>query len=527
MPKRRWALQVKHFSILTCGLALLSAAPLQAAASESAVAILQPSTSDRMEGQYYVPSTLDNVSWGSLPNRDSKPLFTVPSGSTVTFDTVSHEGILEDQGRDPEKYFGSFGVSPDQVLDDAKAIAASEMIHDFDQDGPHIVTGPIAVEGAEPGDVLKVEVLSLTPRVPYGVISNRHYKGALPGEFPENEGRQEGASAENPELYNNISKFTPVEEINGKLYGVLPIEKGGEVRFPLKPFTGIMGVAPNTSEKVSSVPPIETGGNIDINELGTGSTLYLPVQVEGALFFTGDPHFAQGDGEVALTAMEASLRATFRLTLLKKGDPSIPRSGELKQPFAETEDYWIPIGLDPDLDEAMKEAVREALGFLTEKLGMDRATAYAYMSAATDYEVSQVVDKTKGIHALIEKRHFIDNLNLSAAVDGKPLDSAIIEDEFYVPLRSLAETLGYDVTWDAANHAATATKGDTSVTVPVGNAIYQINGKAVYSSGTAILTDEQVTVIPIKAVSDIFGAKVNWTTSGRTLHANITYAMKR
>lgn len=517
---------VKRLGFVVCSFSILAGAPLSSFAASSVVPILQPTTIDKVEGQYYVPSTVENVRWGHLPNRDSKPLFTVPSGSTVTFDTVSHEGIVEDQGRNPVKYFGSHGVSEDQVLDDAKAIAASDIKHDFDKDGPHIITGPIAIDGAEPGDVLKVEVLSLTPRVPYGVISNRHYKGALPGEFPENEGRKEGASAEHPELYNNVSKYTPVEEFNGKLYGVLPIEKGGEVRFPIKPFMGTMGVAPNTSERLSSVPPIETGGNIDINELGVGSTMYLPVQVKGALFFTGDPHFAQGDGEVALTAMEASLRGTFRLTLLKKGDPSIPRNGELKQAFAETEDFWIPIGLDPDLDEAMKKAVREAIGFLNEKLGMDRATAYAYMSAATDYEVSQVVDKTKGIHALINKRHFIDNLKLYVSVDGKKINSEIVKDEFYVSLRSLTESLGGQVKWDQNKKLALMTIGNNSISVPIGQSIYEVNGKSIYHNGAAIL-HEGSTLIPIKAIPDIMGAKVNWTTSGNTLNANITNETKK
>ena len=104
-------------------------------------------------------------------------------------------------------------------------------------------------------------------------------------------------------------------------------------------------MAPNTSEKVSSVPPINVGGNLDINELGVGSTLYLPVEVAGANFYTGDPHFVQGDGEVALTALEGSLRGTVRLTLLKAGDPAIPQTSEkFIQAFAETEKYWIPIG---------------------------------------------------------------------------------------------------------------------------------------------------------------------------------------
>ncbi|MFB4165682.1 acetamidase/formamidase family protein [Alteribacillus sp. JSM 102045] len=356
------------------------------------------------EGDNYVPSSQENISWGELPNRNSEPVMEIDSGETVTFDTVSHEGILEDQGRDPEEYFGQHGVEPGEVLEDAKEIANSDIGHDFEDHGPHVVTGPIAIEGAEPGDVLKVEVLSLEPRVPYGVISNRHYKGALPEEFPENEGPQEGASEENPELYNNVSTFTPIEERDGKWYGEIP---GEDIQFPLDPFMGVMGVATDTEEYVHSVPPTHTGGNIDINEMGEGSTLYLPVEVEGGMFFTGDPHFAQGDGEVALTALEASLRGTFRVSVLKNGENEIPGDNtNFDQPFGETEDFWIPIGLDEDLDEAMKEAARESIDYLSEEFDVDRAKAFAYLSAATDYEVSQVVDKTKGIHALIRKEDF-------------------------------------------------------------------------------------------------------------------------
>ncbi|MER2163364.1 MAG: acetamidase, partial [Psychrobacter alimentarius] len=137
------------------------------------------------KGNYYVPSTLQTISWGYLPNRDAKPVLSVPSGSTVTFDTVSHEGLLEDQGRDAEKYFQSKGVTADYVLDEAKKITGSDLAHDFHKDGPHIVTGPLEIRGAMPGDILKVEVIKIEPRVPYGVISNRHGKGTLVGEFPK------------------------------------------------------------------------------------------------------------------------------------------------------------------------------------------------------------------------------------------------------------------------------------------------------------------------------------------------------
>jgi acetamidase/formamidase len=365
-----------------------------------------PGASVKLKSDYYVPVTPDSVRWGYLPDNAAKPVLSIRSGATVTFDTLSHEGILEDQGRDPVKYFAAFGVPAAQVLNDAKAITSSPVVHDFAKDGPHVVIGPVAIEGAQPGDVLKVEMISLLPRVPYGVISNRHGKGALPGEFPENSGPQPGAGAENPQLYNNVSKFVPIRQIDGKWYGILKPVKGTEMRIPVAPFMGTMGVAPNVSGRMNSVPPGDYGGNLDIHHLTAGATLYIPVQVAGGMFFLADPHFAQGNGEVALTAIEGSLRTTLRLTVLKPGDQAIPASGKLAGPFAESPDYWIAIGLDPDLNEAMKKSTREAVRFLSEKLGVDRATALAYLSAAADFEVSQVVDKTKGVHGLIRKKDF-------------------------------------------------------------------------------------------------------------------------
>ena len=357
------------------------------------------------KGNYYVPSTLDTITWGYLPNRDAKPVMSVASGSTVTFDTVSHEGLLEDQGRDAEKYFKSKGVKDAFILDEAKKITNSGLEHDFHKDGPHIVTGPIEIKGAQPGDILKVEVISVEPRVPYGVISNRHGKGALVGEFPKR-AKQDNASAAHPERYGNVSVFTPIQKnAKGEYEGVLKTDSGKSIRFPLNPFMGLMGVAANTSERVHSVPPAMYGGNIDINELGAGATVYYPIQVPGALFYTGDSHFAQGDGEVALTALEASARATFKLTLLKAGKDEVPGKN-IVQPLAENAEFWITPGLDEDLDEAMKKSTREAIRFLNQEYGIDEAIAYAYLSAATDFEVSQVVDKTKGIHAKIRKADF-------------------------------------------------------------------------------------------------------------------------
>ncbi len=358
------------------------------------------------DGTFYVPCNLSTIRWGYLPNQEAKSILSVPSGSEVTFDTLSSEGMVEDQGRDPVKFFGKFGVSPHEVLEDATEICASNLEHNITKDGPHIIMGPVAVEGAQPGDVLKIDVIALTPRVPYGIIGNRHGKGALPGEFPQNPGPEAGANKSHPELYGNVFTFIPVKKVDDKLQGTVHTRDGKDVHFPLAPFIGTMGVAPATSDKVNSIPPSSFGGNLDLKDLTPGSSLYVPVELPQAMFFIGDPHFGQGDGEVALTAVEASLRATLKLTVLKSGDPAIPGKGLFTEPFAETPEYWIPIGLDADLNQAMKKAVRASIKFLVDKMGMDGATAMAYLSGATDFEITQVVDETKGVHAHIRKKDF-------------------------------------------------------------------------------------------------------------------------
>ena len=397
----------------TAAIALVFLAQIQAA---NGFEILQPLGDKPMEvkksvlpwGGYYVPSTPQTVRWGTLPNAEARPVLSVPSGSIVTFDTVSHEGMLEDQGRDPVRYFHQFGVKSDQVLRDARAIAASGLPHDFVKDGPHVVTGPIAIQGAKVGDVLKVEILAQQFRVPYGVISNRHGKGALPGEFPENQGTESGADTGHPELYHNVSIFVPITQIGGKWYGNIKDKSGAVARFPLQPFNGIIGVAPKTNDEVNSIAPGEFGGNLDLKELTIGATLYIPIRMDGALFYVADPHFAQGNGEVALTALEGALRSTFRLTVLKPDDASLPVKAPMTSPFAETPKYWVSIGLNADLSEAMKAAVRQTIRFLSDKLGMDRASAMAYASAAVDFQVTQVVDRVKGVHGMIRKSDFAE-----------------------------------------------------------------------------------------------------------------------
>src|SRR6478735_9590551 len=308
--------------------------------------VLQPG-SGPIWGDRYLPSTPDHVLWGRLPCATDDPVLTVEPGTEVTFDTVSHEGILEDQGRDPKAFFGQYDVAG--VLDDAIEIAASEVPHTFGVDGPHVVSRPVRVEGARPGDLLAITVLETLPRVPYGVISNRHGKGALPGEYPLD-----------GEVF---SAFAAVDDTGTR--GLLPLAPGQEpkVSFPLAPFLGIIGVAVAGDERPHSVPPGPHGGNIDINLLTVGSTLYLPVQVVGAGVYVGDPHFAQGDGEVALTALEASLRATVRLDVVAHED-AVCDFGELAGPLAETAELLVPTGLDEDLDVAMANCVRAAIGLL-------------------------------------------------------------------------------------------------------------------------------------------------------------------
>ncbi|WP_462183607.1 acetamidase/formamidase family protein [Frankia sp. AgKG'84/4] len=344
-------------------------------------------------GSTYLPARPDEVAWGLLPNATSRPILTVSSGQAVLIDTISHEGLLADQGSDPAAFFGAAGIGAGDLLDDVLALARSGRRHTPDVAGPHVVTGPVAVAGARPGDVLEVEVLALTRRAPYGVISNRHGRGALPGEMPiAPPGLPAGAA---------VPPVCLVAHTRGET-GILPVGDGREITFALRPFLGIMGVAAATDAPVHSVPPGPHGGNLDIRHLGVGARLYLPVQVPDALFYTGDPHFAQGDGEVALTAFEAPLRALLRLTV--HADDAIRRlAAALSAPWAGTADLHIVAGLDPDLRAAMRAATRNAIAFLGERYALPPEVALAYLSAAGDFAVSQVVDQTVGVHCCIRR----------------------------------------------------------------------------------------------------------------------------
>ncbi|HWG75069.1 MAG TPA: acetamidase/formamidase family protein [Acidimicrobiales bacterium] len=346
----------------------------------------------------YVPADPDAVQWGWVAPGGTPPVAKVRPGELLTVDTISHEGILADQGRDPVAFFGRYGIGRGELLDDTVSLAGSSRRHDPASDGPHVLTGPIWVEGAEPGDVVTVEVIHLALRVPYGVVSNRHGLGALPGEMPE-------PDPSTGRAIPVVCRFASVFWRDGGCYAVVHppsdprtnTRPAGGLPLPLRPFLGLVAVAPG-DRPAHSVPPGPHGGNLDVRLLGMGSRLHLPVRVEGALVQVGDPHFAQGDGEVALTALEGPLRAVLRIELAKAAQPS------WDLPFGETDDAWLLLGLHEDVDEAVRIATRAGIALVTERTGVDRATAYAWLSTAADLSVSQVVDEVKGVHLSVPKR---------------------------------------------------------------------------------------------------------------------------
>jgi acetamidase/formamidase len=244
--------------------------------------------------------------------------------------------------------------------------------------GPHILTGPIEVRGAEPGDVLEVRILEINLAIDYGFNRQRSYTGALPDEF--------------------TALWTRIIPINRQAK-TAEVAKGVVVALD-KPFFGVMGLAPDSSlGRISSGPPGVHAGNMDNKDLVAGTTLFMPVHTPGALFSAGDAHAAQGHGEVDLTAIETGLRGKFQFIVRK--------DMKLVWPRGETPTHWMVMGLHPNLEEAMKIAVRETIDFITKRFpNLTREEAYMIASVAVDYHVTQVVDGTKGIHGMIPKSIF-------------------------------------------------------------------------------------------------------------------------
>jgi acetamidase/formamidase len=294
-------------------------------------------------------------------------VLTINSGDIVTIETAT--------SLDPAEVDQSGAVPPSAVPEYQRAIHRE--VKDRGPSG-HVLTGPIFVNGAQPGDTLEVRILEIDLAVDYGYNRQRPYTGALPDEFPG--------------VFQRIIAIDRRAKAAQVAPGVVvPVDH---------PFFGVMGVAPTPGMgRISTSPPGVHTGNIDNKDMLAGTTLFMPIYTAGALFSVGDAHAAQGQGEVDLSAIETGNRGKFQLILRK--------DMKLGWPRAETPTHWMVMGLHPNLEEAMKIAVRETILFLTERFPkLSRQEAYMIASVAVDYHVTQVVDGTKGIHGMIPKAIF-------------------------------------------------------------------------------------------------------------------------
>jgi acetamidase/formamidase len=325
---------------------------------------------------YVVRSVPENMVYGYY-GADVPPVAKVKDGNVVEIQCVNTAGI---NSRDPEAFFKKNNFS----LDTEHAKDIINIVKNVKPDPGglrgHMLTGPVYIEGAEPGDMLEVRVMDILIRSEYGVNSVWPGGGGLP----------EAVTTGETFVYRYNSKKTTAS-----------CSTIGGVEVPLRPFFGVMALSPPAEmNRVSSIPPGYYGGNFDIRYLTKGTTLYLPVSVKGGLFTTGDCHVAQGNGEVSGVAIEASLSLVAKF-IVHKGKT-------IKMARAETPTHFIAIGVDPDLRQAMKNALAEATGFLKEELGYTFNQALSICSVGVDFEVSQVVNKTMGVHAMIPKSIFTD-----------------------------------------------------------------------------------------------------------------------
>jgi acetamidase/formamidase len=237
----------------------------------------------------------------------------------------------------------------------------------------HILTGPVYVEGAEPGDTLEVRIVDVRLRQDWGYNVIRPLAGTLPLEF-------------------EVSRMLNIPLDAQRMVARLP----WGLDLPLHPFFGILGVAPPPAwGRITSIVPRAHGGNLDNKELGPGASLFLPVHVPGALFSCGDGHGAQGDGEVCTTAIETALQGEFELIVHKRTGLAYPR--------AETPTHLITMGMDPDLDQCLAIALRDMIVLLGERAGLSREDAYTLCSLAVDFRVTQTVNTHRGVHAMVAK----------------------------------------------------------------------------------------------------------------------------
>jgi acetamidase/formamidase len=324
---------------------------------------------------HVVPSTKETVRLG-VYDSNLAPVLTVDSGDVISFpDTWSHF-LNEMQPGVPVETLAKLRVSNPGK-------------------GPHSIIGPIAVNKAEPGDVLEIRYQRIRPYEWGAVFSNPGSLGTglLPQDYAQGQ-----------------IKYVDLD-LSAMTGNFMP-----KISIPLKPFQGTLGVAPPDSffpplspGVTSSVPPGPHAGNLDLSELSEGSTLYVPVWKPGALIYTGDSHAVQGDGEICLTALETRMKELRIQVILHK-------QKNLAWPVAETDSHWVIIGLDKDLNQAMALAARDAIKFLAAQAKISELDAYALCSVAVSFRVTQVVDIVRGIHALIPKAIFAPDLRREMTV---------------------------------------------------------------------------------------------------------------
>jgi acetamidase/formamidase len=314
--------------------------------------------------KYTLKPTPKTVAWGYYDAK-AAPVLRVKAGDTVEIQTLitNSPKRLEEAGVPPAQVEQSLRDITDQVKDKGP--------------GGHILTGPVYIEGAEPGDVLEVKILAIKLAIPYAYNAFGPGRGYLPDDYPYAKIKIISLDAQ-----RMIAKFAPGIEI------------------PLHPFFGSMGVAPPESVgKWNSGPPWIMAGNLDNKDLVAGTTLYIPVHAPGALFEVGDGHAGQGDGEVDITALETSLVGTFQFNVIK--------NKKLKWPRAETPTHYITMGLNDDLNAATTLAVHEMIDFLMTEKHLSRDDAYMLSSVAADLHITELVDGNKGVHMMIPKAIFV------------------------------------------------------------------------------------------------------------------------
>lgn len=313
---------------------------------------------------YELKASPENIHWGYF-SAELEPVIRVNPGDIV---------IIEDVPRLDPIDMEKWGIPAEEMSEGYRRIYRE--VTDKGP-GPHIMVGPVYINGAEPGDVLEVRILEVELAYTFGYSRLSSRGGTLPGEF---------------ERWERILRIDLENKTTQAAEGVV---------IPMNhPFFGSMGVAPAAAAgRISTVPPGDYAGNLDNKDLGTGSILYIPVHTKGALFSAGDGHGVQGHGEVSINALETGLRGRFQFFVRK--------DMKLKWPRAETPTHWMVMGLHEDLDEAMKIAVRETIDFIVERFPhLDRNEAFMLASLAVDYHVTQNVDRTKGIHGMIPKDIF-------------------------------------------------------------------------------------------------------------------------